>query len=93
MGPGVRAHAHVVVSCSASSRNAASARRVVPSMPPMSELRVRRCAPSITFSQAVMFMHTYRFWKVRLMPRRANASGECPATLSPSSRISPPLGT
>jgi hypothetical protein len=41
---------------------------------------------------ALMFMQTCRFWKVRLMWRRASSSGDLPATLSPLKTISPAVG-
>ena len=46
----------------------------------------------MTLSIAVMFMHTWRFWKVRLKPRRASASGAMPATFSPLNMIRPVVG-
>ena len=61
-------------------------------MPANSPLFNLRCAPIITFSRALMFMHTCRFWNVRLMPRRASLSGLSLTMFSPSSRISPSLG-
>src|SRR5450830_511152 len=78
----------------ASSRQAASARRTdgKRSMEANRFWFRRRCAPTMTLSIAVMFMHTCRFWKVRLMPRRASASGGMAATFSPLSKISPLVG-